>query len=109
MLLTDAKTGCVATMCPWFNQVQMPWCFAYQVAKVGFVAITSVSCKNHPIRGLCCDSSWPLTTSMQEMQRFASRVVKSCKLFCCPLLKDSIVFFVGKQCLRVVDFICADN
>ena len=53
--------------------------------KTGLVIIAAVSYKNYPIRGPYCDLSWHLTMNMQEMQRFASRVV------CRPLIKGSML------------------
>ena len=59
---------------------------------------TAVSYKNQPTRGLWCDFSWPLTINTQSKQRFARKVVKSCKVVCRPLMKESIV--LGLECSK---------
>ena len=97
-LLRAAKTGCIATTHAQVNQGQMPWHFACQVVKEDLVTIDAISCKNYPTRGMCCDLSWPLNMSMQEMQRFTNRVMKPCRVVCRPRIKDSLV--LGLECSR---------
>ena len=66
--------------------------------KAGSVTISDVSCNNYPMRGLWYDFSWTLTTNMQAMWRFESKVVKSCKMVCRPVMKKSIA--LGLECSK---------
>ena len=91
MLLIDASTSCIYTMCAWVNQGKRSWCFTLQEVKASSVTISAISCKNHTMRRLWCDFSWTLTMKIHEMQRFAIRVVKYCKVACRPLTKEFIV------------------
>ena len=63
----------------------------------GSVTTASISCINHRMRGLWFDFSWSLAKHMQAKQRFSSRLLKSSKVVCSPLINELIV--LGLQCL----------
>ena len=91
MLPSNEKTGCRVTTHAWFTQGKLDWCFIFQSLNSGSITTDAICCTNHPTKGFWFYFSWNLTKHIQATQRFSIKLVKHYKLFCRPLMNDSIV------------------